>query len=203
MLKTMKEALTIKRFSHRLMHLTLLGVFLSAGYAQAFEMRNFEDETVRLEDKIGKGKWSVVMFWAHNCGVCRHEMPELSRFHSKDHAFEAEVIGLSIDGTHASGKQLAKQFVKETQPSFTSYLSDIELVAPNYRIMTGEDFRGTPTFLLFSPEGELIANNPGRLRISALEDFITRNSATADKNKSHKSKSAPATAAQSPSTSGS
>ena len=179
MMKIMKKTLTIKRFPHVLTRLAMFSaLLLSFEYAQAFEMQSLGGETVRLEDKVGKGKWSVVMFWAHNCGVCRHEMPELSRFHEKDHAFEAEVIGLSIDGTNPSGKQLAEQFLKETKPSFTSYLSDIELVAPNYRIMTGEDFRGTPTFLLFSPKGELIANNPGRLRVSALEAFIERNTKT-------------------------
>ena len=40
--------------------------------------------------------------------------------------------------------------------------------------MTEENLRGTPTYLLFSPVGELLGNNPGRLSVEAIESFIAR-----------------------------
>ena len=42
--------------------------------------------------------------------------------------------------------------------------------------MTEENLRGTPTYLLFNPEGELLGNNPGRLSVEAIESFIARKS---------------------------
>ena len=50
------------------------------------------------------------------------------------------------------------------------------MVSLNYEVITEESFRGTPTFLLFTPEGELIGNMPGKLSINALESFIERKS---------------------------
>ena len=40
----------------------------------------------------------------------------------------------------------------------------------------GESLRGTPTFILFDPEGKLVAAQPGIVAISSLEKFITQNS---------------------------
>lgn len=117
------------------------------------------------------GQWSLVMFWAHDCGVCRVELPLFSDFHEKRQ--DVDVIGISIDGE--TNKHLAQGFLDTIQPSFTSYISDLALVAMNYQTLTEEGFRGTPTFLLFTPTGELLGNNPGKLSVDALERFINNN----------------------------
>jgi len=66
--------------------------------------------------------------------------------------------------------------LNDAKPSFPSYLSNLLLVSSNYQIITQEEFRGTPTFLLFTPDGTLLGNNPGKLSIESLEGFIDRNS---------------------------
>ena len=147
-------------------------VLLQASPVFAFDLDSFDGSTVKLEDKIGQDKWTLVMFWAHDCHVCKEEFPLLSDFHKRRD--DVEVIGISIDGQ--SKKDLAQAFLDKTKPSFSTYISDISLVAVNYQVLTEEGFRGTPTFLLFKPDGTLIGNNPGKLPISALENFIDSNS---------------------------
>ena len=138
----------------------------------AFELEEFSGEKVKLDDMIGQGRWSLVMFWAHHCGVCKKEMPVFSEFHNERD--DVDVIGISIDGQQ--DKHLAQAFLETYQPSFVSYLSNLTIVAANYQAITEEAFRGTPTFLLFTPDGTLLGNNPGQLSIDALEKFIDRNS---------------------------
>lgn len=150
--------------------LIFYGLFASS--VVAFELHDFEGSPSKLNDHIGNGKWSLVMFWAHDCGVCRAEFPTISDFHQNTE--NVDVIGISIDGDE--NKDLAQSFLKSAQPSFKSYITNLSMVAVNYSVLTEEDFRGTPTFLLFSPDGELIGNNPGKLSISALEGFIDKNS---------------------------
>jgi len=140
-------------------------------FVSAFELKRFDGSEIKLDDIIGKGQWTLVMFWAHDCGVCRAEAPILSDFHKKRN--DVDVIGISIDG--AGKKDLAVKFLNDTQPLFTSYITEITLAAINYEVLTEEKFRGTPTFLLFKPDGELIGNNPGKLSIESLENFISRN----------------------------
>ena len=138
----------------------------------AFELEDFNGSPSSLDEHIGNEKWTLVMFWAHDCGICRAEFPAISEFHERRE--DVDVIGISIDGD--ANKQLAEGFLASTQPSFASFITSLTLAAANYRVLTQEDFRGTPTFLLFTPDGELIGNNPGRLGISALEGFIASNS---------------------------
>ncbi len=40
----------------------------------------------------------------------------------------------------------------------------------------GESLRGTPTFILFDPEGKLVAAQPGIVAVASLEKFIMDNS---------------------------
>jgi len=150
----------------------VISLFFQASFTSAFELKDFNGSAVNLQDEIGKGKWTLVMFWAHDCGVCRVESPLISDFHTKRE--DVNVIGISIDGDER--KHLAEDFLNATKPSFPSYISSLTLVATNYQIITQEEFRGTPTFLLFTPDGTLLGNNPGKLSIESLEGFIDRNS---------------------------
>jgi len=138
----------------------------------AFELEDFNGSPINLDDKIGKGKWTLVMFWAHDCGVCRAEFPAISKFHSDRK--DVDVVGISIDGD--TNKHLAQSFLDSNPASFPSYITSLSLVSFNYQALTEEDFRGTPTFLLFTPDGELLGNNPGKLSVTALEKFINDNS---------------------------
>ena len=150
----------------------LICIFIQTPFVLAFELKDFDNTPHTLDEKIGNGRWTLLMFWAHDCGICKAEFPSLSTFNKQRD--DVDVIGVSIDGENK--KHLAQSFLDSTKPSFTSYITSLSLVAFNYRALTQEDFRGTPTFLLFSPDGELIGNNPGKLSITALENFIEKNS---------------------------
>jgi len=150
----------------------VISLLFQTSFVSAFELQDFNGSTVNLQDKIGQGKWTLVIFWAHDCSVCRVEAPLISDFDEKRD--DLDVIGISIDGE--SKKHLALEFLAATKPSFPSYIGNLALVATNYEIMTGEGFRGTPTFVLFTPDGSLIGNNPGKVSVEALSGFIDRNS---------------------------
>jgi len=152
--------------------LILVYLLLQSPVVLAFELKDFDGSIISLDDHIGKSRWTLIMFWAHDCGICKVEIPSLSEFNER--RSDVDVIGVSIDGEDKI--QLAQAFLDSTKPSFNSYISSLSLVSFNYSALTQEEFRGTPTFLLFSPEGELIGNNPGKLSIESLENFIAKNS---------------------------
>ena len=152
----------------------LLSVIISSvlfsSTSWALEMRSFEGKATTLEQQVGKGKWSVVVFWSHSCGICRRETPALSNFHLKHKDIDAQVIGISIDGE--KNKPLAKQFIKQTKMKFPSFIVELPLMAINFTQLTEENFRGTPTFLLYNPVGEIVGMQAGPVRVEALENFI-------------------------------
>ncbi len=159
----------------------LLAVWISViggattGVASALEMQSVETgKQVQLEDITGDGKWTLVMIWASTCHICRLQKPEMSAFHDKHKDSKAKIIGLALDG--AQGLDAVNRYIEETKPSFPSYVADGIVIASYYYSVTEESLRGTPTYLLYNPEGELMANNPGMLSVEALESFIEKNS---------------------------
>lgn len=156
----------------KLLIIIVTTILFQSPFVTAFEIEDFQGKKINLDDKLGQGSWTLVMFWAHHCGVCKTEFPIFSDFHNKRD--DVDVIGVSIDGEE--GKHLAQAFIDTYQPSFPSYLASLTIAAANYQVITEENFRGTPTFLLFKPDGTLLGNNPGKLSVEALERFIDSNS---------------------------
>lgn len=146
---------------------------VSGGIGHAMEIQELDGDIVRLDQRVGGGKWLLVMLWATDCHICKEQKPEMSRFHDKHKDHDAEVLGIALDGMRAV--DLVKDYLDAHQPSFPNYVGEFAIVASHYFVLAEENLRGTPTYLLFNPDGELVANNPGPLRVEALEQFIARN----------------------------
>ena len=152
--------------------LIIPGVF---GPAHAgMELHQLDGQVVDLDDYRGNGKWLLVMLWSTSCHICEEQKPSISEFHTRHKDTDAEVLGIAIDGMkHIDA---IRENVNTHKTSFPSLVGEIVIVASHYQGMTEESFRGTPTYLLFNPNGELLGNNPGPLRIEAIEQFMARNS---------------------------
>ena len=122
---------------------------------------------------IGEGKWTLVMIWATHCHICKEQKPLISAFHEAHKDLDAHVYGVALDGPSALPS--VRQYMKSHRVLFPTYVGDIGSIAASYQALTDEPFRGTPTYLLFNPDGELMGNNPGPISIAALEQFMARN----------------------------
>jgi len=161
----------------------LLASFLVAGPLLAgmgtanagMELQAVEDGAAAdLDNLTGQGKWTLVMIWATNCHICHVQKPEISAFHNEHKEVDAHVIGIALDGV--DNVDAVKEYVKDNNVSFPSYVGELAIIASHYFGMTEENLRGTPTYLLFNPEGELLGNNPGPLSVEAIERFMDRKS---------------------------
>ncbi len=141
---------------------------------QAMALKTWEGEETSLGQQVSYGKWSVVIFWRHDCEFCKREVPGLSAFHNRNKDSRAQVIGVNIDGY--ANKALAEGFIAENQPAFPSLIGEIRTVGQSFLQLTEEGLRGTPTYMLFNPEGQLVAIQLGLLDPTAIEDFIVRHS---------------------------
>jgi len=131
-----------------------------------------------LSDYIGKGKWTIVMMWISDCHVCNQEASEYDNFHDRRKQVDASILGISMDGIE--GKKDALAFIKRNEVSFPNLIGDPQTVASLYIGLTGGKWVGTPTFLIFSPAGELKAAQPGAVPVSIIEEFILENSKPAE-----------------------
>ena len=165
-------------FIKRILLVLCLSVFSLATSAAEFDtgmkVKKLDGESGSLEDHVGKGKWTLVMFWETTCTICKQQEPEYAKFHAEHKDKDAEVVAISIDGTE--NVDLIKDYKKQNSLPYTVMVTDKPEIREKYQAATDEEFRGTPTYLLFSPEGELKAAQPGMLPATSVENYIAKSS---------------------------
>lgn len=152
----------------------IFGVGVAQTASAGMELQELNGEVVDLDDYTGDGKWLLVMIWSTTCHICEEQKPSISKFHNKHKDTDAQVLGIAIDGM--KNIDAIKANVESQKTSFPSLVGELVVVASSYQGMTQESLRGTPTYLLFNPKGKLVGNNPGPMRIDALEQFMARKS---------------------------
>ncbi|OOZ37756.1 TlpA family protein disulfide reductase [Solemya velesiana gill symbiont] len=131
--------------------------------------------TQALDKHTGKGKWLVVMLWASDCHVCNEEVEQYNAFHLNRHDKDAEVLGVSLDGRQ--GQADAESFLQRHDVKFPNLIGEPEQVARLYNQQTGSRWIGTPSFLVYSPTGELMARQAGAVPVELIESFISKHAA--------------------------
>ena len=48
-----------------------------------FGLHTLEGKPYSLDNAIGDGQWTLVMFWATDCTICKQQEPLISAFHDK------------------------------------------------------------------------------------------------------------------------
>ena len=71
---------------------------------------------------------------------------------------------------------LVKSHLETNPTSYPNYIGSLAMIGFNFQTITEQSFRGTPTYLVFSPEGKLMGQNAGPMRLEALENFIDKRS---------------------------
>lgn len=108
------------------------------------------------------------MIWRHDCHVCNEEAAGYAFFHDGNE--RTQVLGLSMDGM--MDKNGAEAFIDNHDLPFTNLLGEPGAVATYFQGMTGQRFRGTPSYLVFAPSGKLMAAQGGAVPPEVISEFI-------------------------------
>jgi len=124
----------------------------------------------RLDEYIGKGKWTILNIWGPRCSPCIEEMPQLQAFHDDHYEKDAIVVGLAIDFPSFAYAKIneVKEFIDLNDISYPMLLGDAETVS---RLSAGK-LSGVPTTLIYSPEGELVGSQVGQITADEIENFL-------------------------------
>lgn len=137
-------------------------------------LTDFSGQPQSIEAFAGQGKWLVVMIWAHNCHVCNQEAEGYAQFHEARKDSDATVLGVSLDGGDYRAE--AEAFIARHDLPFPNLIGDVATVTGQFAQLTGEPFRGTPSLLLYGPDGTLRAAQAGAVPIASIEAYIARQS---------------------------
>ena len=139
-------------------------------------LKDFKGEFHTIDDYKKDGRWLIVMLWASDCHVCNQEAHEYVKFHSAHANKDAQMLGISLDGK--STKAEAEKFIQKHKVNFPNLIGEPEMVAQMYQNLTGNAWVGTPTFLVYGPDGELRAQQVGAVPTSVIESFMAEESAS-------------------------
>jgi peroxiredoxin len=147
-----------------------------AASAPDIVLKDFNGKDVNVNQYIGKGKWVVVAIWAHDCHICNEEIHEMTAFHKTHKDKDAIVLGVTIDGIDQ--KKLAQGFIDKHKLPFDNLIAE-----PDQAVLMGFGggaFVGTPTYYVYTPQGEIAAKNVGPVSQADIEGFIKEYKAEAD-----------------------
>lgn len=95
-----------------------------------------------------EGERALLMFWAPWCGVCRRELPKLSKYYTQDMPNDLQILTIASSASRGE----VEQYVNEHPRTFvfpTAYDANKSI---------GKDFniRAFPTYVLLDEDGSII-----------------------------------------------
>ncbi|ASJ74395.1 Thiol-disulfide oxidoreductase ResA [Granulosicoccus antarcticus IMCC3135] len=145
-------------------------LLFGAGLAQSFQLQDMESSRVNLNDYVGDGRWTLVMFWSTDCIPCEQQKPMIEAFHHDHQASDARVVGIALDGMEAEAE--IQKLIDRHNPSYPNLVVFTDVFHRQYKELTGKDFRATPTYLLYDPSGNLAGARTGMIERAALEAVV-------------------------------
>lgn len=144
--------------------LLLTGMIFFSTIASA--MTDMNGKPLSLSSYVGKGQWLIVEAWHSRCGVCMKGMPEMVQANGSFP--NAKLVGVSLDGSRVTAQGVISRF----NINFPTVVTNTHEFDQYLRKVAKRPLRGAPTYLIFSPTGELKAMQSGKLSAKDIKGYL-------------------------------
>lgn len=123
----------------------------------------YEGQTQKLSDYVGKGKYVLVDFWASWCGPCRGEIPTIIDLYNKYAGDNFAVLGVATWDEPAD----TKKAMEELGIQYPQIMNAQKAGSDAYNI------EGIPEIILFAPDGIIVKRGlRGEAMVKAVEEAL-------------------------------
>ena len=142
----------------------------AAGSAHAFLMQNLDEERIDLNDYVGQGRWTLVMFWSLDCIPCEKQKPMIEAFYQDHKDMSANVIGVALDGPKYESEIEAR--IEKNQTSYNNFIAYDDVIYKQFLEEVGKPYGATPTYVLYKPDGTIKGMHTGPIAREALDAVV-------------------------------
>jgi len=118
------------------------------------EIKSLDGKTVNIKDFVGKGKVTVISFWATWCSPCKRELDAIAEIYPDwQDEYDVELLAITIDDARGVAKVPAMVAAKGWE---YTVLSDSK-----QELQRALNFQTVPQTFLLNAEGEIIYSHSG------------------------------------------
>lgn len=114
-----------------------------------FSIEQEDGSKLSLSDYVGKGKYTLVDFWASWCGPCRGEIPVIAEVYNQYKDKGLEVVSIGVWEAPAD----TRKGIAELNMTWPQIVNAQDIPASLY------GFNGIPHIILFGPDGTIVARD--------------------------------------------
>lgn len=109
------------------------------------ENGGLKGEKVKFSDYVGKGKYTLVDFWATWCGPCKREIPNVGNIY-KEFGDKITVLSVAVWDKRAA----TEKFIEKNDMPWNHIIDAQQIPTDIYGI------QGIPQIMLFAPDGTIV-----------------------------------------------
>ena len=132
-----------------------LFILLTLFSSSLFAMTTLDGRPAHIDNYKDNKHWLIVQAWTSGCSICNQTAAALVK--SAYQFPNAHLIGVSLD----DNATIAKQFIQRHHINFPTLLSNNNEFNDYLLDVAQEGLIGTPTFLIFNPQGKLVGMQAG------------------------------------------
>jgi cytochrome c biogenesis protein CcmG, thiol:disulfide interchange protein DsbE len=120
----------------------------------AASIKTIDGKTVNVQDYVGKGKPTIISFWASWCSPCKRELDAMSEIYPEwQKKYGVELLAISIDDSRGLAK--VPGIVSSKAWPF------IVLADTNQELQQALSFQSIPETMLLDGEGNIVYTHSG------------------------------------------